>query len=163
MAPLEDGASGLEDDEAGARVVGGRLQMSGHVVLAPSTPPSGATPVTLINDTPLELTSAASPSDVSRVITNGTTFYVQHVVAGAAASPVAAGSVIEVIFDDGTEHIVARAYVQGFTNIVTYPDLCEARDGTALTGNGTNTIIVRRRRLSAQALELEGVLTGYEV
>jgi hypothetical protein len=160
VAPLEDGSSGIEDDNAGARVVNGRLQIAGHVVVAPSTPPAGSTPVTIAADTPLDVNGT---DDTAYTITNGKTFYLQQLIAGAEDSPVAAGSAVEVFFDDGAEHIVSRIYVAGFTNIVSYPDIDEARDGTTMTGNGTNQIIVRRRRLSNQTLEIEGVVLGYEV
>jgi hypothetical protein len=185
MAPLEDGNTGIEDDASGARVNNGRLQIipadasgnpvavnydsdrglyllaiSGQVVVGPPPMPSGATPVNISADTPLNVNGT---DDTNYTITNGTTFCLQQLVAGAEDSPVAAGSVVEVIFDDGAEHVVARIYVAGFTNIVSYLDLCKARDGTTLTGNGTNEIIIRRRRLSNQTLEVEGVLNAYEV
>jgi hypothetical protein len=139
------------------------LSISGQVVVAPPAIPSGATPVTVENNDPLNLTGGASPDDETYTITNGTTFYVTQFIAGGESNPTAAGSVVEIYFDDGTEHLVSRIYINGNTASLSFNCLCEARDGTTLTGNGTNTMIVRRRRLSNAASEVEGVLYGYEV
>jgi hypothetical protein len=187
MVPLEDGNTGIEDDASGARVLSGRLQiiptdasgnpvdviydstsggymlrMAGQVVVSPSPIPAGGTPITVAADNPLEITGGTSPHDTAYTITNGKTFYLQQFVAGCQGDPTASGSVIELYFDDGTEHLVDRIYIDGFTNYVSYADVYKTRDGTTMVGNGSNQVIVRRRRLSNSGQEVDGVVRGYE-
>lgn len=185
MAPLEDGSSGIEDDNAGARVVNGRLHIipadpsgnpvdvgydpttgryllaiSGTVALGVTPIPSGATPVSLANDTPLDMSGT---NQTTYVITNGKTFYLQQIVAGSQGDPTENGSRVELFFYNGTEHLIARIYLTGFTTFITYPQLNKTRDGVAVTGNGTNYLILRRTRLSGGNQEVDAIIYGYEV
>jgi hypothetical protein len=167
----------LEDDKVSAELVdsGGNpvsvifdgthylLKMSGQVVVAAPPLPSGATAIAVAADNPLSLTGGTSPHDTTYTIANGQTFYLQQFVAGCEGDPTSNGSKAEIIFDDGAEHVVDRIYVDGFTNYVAYNDVCTARDGTTMVGNGSNTIIVRRTRMSASGQEVDAVARGYEV
>jgi hypothetical protein len=113
-----------------------------------------------VNDTPLDM---SGNNQTTYVITNGKTFYLQQIVAGSQGDPTENGSRVELFFYDGTEHLVARIYLTGFTTFITYPQLNEARDGTAMSGNGTNYLILRRTRLSGGNQEVDAVIYGYEV
>lgn len=135
-----------------------RLAATAQVQITPPTPPPATTAVTIDGGSPLDITGTV---DATYVITNGTTFTVQNVIAGSEGDSTEKGSVIEVLFDDGTEHLIVRQYVNGFTTQIN-PNRNTAIDGTSLAGNGTNEIILRRRRLSGGAQEVDALLQGYE-
>lgn len=137
-----------------------RLQVEGRVsVTAPTAPPS-TTAVTITFSGALSISSTATDN---YTITNGKKFVLQQVIAGSEGDTSERGSVVEVFYYDGsTERIIERVYLNGFTTAV-YPNAATARDGTAITGNGTTkTIRLRRRRLSGSAQEVDAVLRGYE-
>ena len=143
-----------------------RLAVSGKVSISPPPPPINADEVVIAADTPLEINNQNSPHDTAYVITSGKTLYVQQIVAGAEGDPTERGSKVEVIFNEnGTEHIMERIYVAGFTQFGIYPDTSTARDGTLMVGNagGTNTLIVRRARQSNSAQEIDAVIRGFEI
>jgi hypothetical protein len=138
-----------------------RLQIKGKVSVSAPQAPATATAVTLASDTPLDMTGT---EENSYTITDGKTFTITSVVAGAEGDPTEKGSKIEVIFDqNGTEKVIDRIYLTGQT-VAIYPDTSESRDGTSLDGNpgGTNKIILRRVRLSGSTQEVDAVLRGYE-
>lgn len=134
-----------------------RLQIEGKVQVTGATPPPATTPVQINAATPLSVGS----NDTTFTIPNGETFFLQEITAGNEDPT--KGAVVEVIFDDGTEHLVARIYINGQTISIGYTDLEEARDGTALDGNGTNTIIVRRAKFSGSNIAIDAVVRGYTV
>ena len=141
-----------------------RLAVQGKVsISAPMVPPA-TTAVIVAADTPLAIGSGSSPHDTEYVISNGTTFTLQSIVAGAEGDPAEGGSRIDVVYVDSgsTEHLVSREYINGFTTVI-YPDTSKARDNTTMTGNGTTTkIIVRRVRLSGGSVEVDAVARGFE-
>ena len=138
-----------------------RLQIEGRVsVTAPVAPPS-TTAVSIASDSPLSITS---DSTTNYVITNAKTFYLQQVVAGSEGDTSERGSVVEVLYYDGsTEHIIERVYLNGFTTSISLNNINKSRDGTTMTGDGsTKQIRVRRRRLSGSSQEVDAVVRGYE-
>lgn len=138
-----------------------RLPISGKVSISSPATPSTAVDVTIPGDTPLSMTGT---EDSTHVISDGKTFTVKAIEAGAAGDPTEKGSRVDAVFDEnGTEKVIARIYLTGQT-VALYPDTSEARDGTSLDGNvgGTNKIILRRVRLSGVAQEVDAVLRGYE-
>lgn len=147
VSVVEDTADGLN-----------RFAISGKVSVTAPPPPIGATPITIAADDPLSV----SAHDTDYIITSGKDLHIQQIVVGAAGDPNEKGSKVTVIFDDGTEHVIERIYVSGFTNFGSYPDTAEARDGTPLVGNGTNKLIIRREKLGGTAREVDAVIRGYE-
>jgi hypothetical protein len=137
-----------------------RLAITGKVSVQIPPPPPGATAVSVAADTPLDVFTS---EDTDYVITTSKTFHIQQIIVGAEGDPGEKGSKIEVFFDDGAEHLVDRIYVQGTSLFGNYPDTSQSRDGTAITGNGTNKIIIRRSRLGGAALEIDSVIRGYEI
>jgi len=140
-----------------------RLAITGKVSVTIPPPPAGGSPVAYYADDPLSVSQAISPHDISFVIASGKTFHIQQIIAGCQGDPAADGSKCEVVFDDGTEHLVDRIYVMGETQFGDYPDTSQARDGTEMVGNGTNTIILRRTRLSNSDQEIDIVVRGYVI
>lgn len=140
-----------------------RLAITGKVSVQIAPPPVGGLARSYYADDPLEIGSLLSPHDTSYVIEDGKTFHIQQVIAGCQGDPSEDGSKVEIIFNDGTEHVVDRIYVHGETQFGDYPDTHTARDGTQLLGNGTNTIILRRTRLSNSTQEIDAVVRGYIV
>jgi len=86
----------------------------------------------------------------------------EYLVAGAEGDPTAKGSKIEVLYYDGAaEHLVERIYLMG-ESVSVYPNTSSARDGTAMTGNGsTKKVYLRRHRMSGTAQEVDAVARGY--
>lgn len=136
-----------------------RLQISGKVSISPPTPPPSTTRVTIEANSPLSITTTTT---TSYTITSGKTFYIQQIACGCEGDTSERGSAIEVYFNNGTDHLIERVYVNGFTQYGLFPDTSTARDGTAIVGNGTNTIKVTRRRLSGSSQEVDAVVRGYE-
>lgn len=131
----------------------------------PSAPP-GTTPFVLAGDTPLEIGPVpAYHETVSPAIGNGLNLYLQTIAAGAAGDPTENGSKVEVYWREGTgptNHLITRIYLSGQTVNLVLPNVNAARDGTALTGNGTNTyLVIRRERLSTAAQEIDAEVRGY--
>ena len=138
-----------------------RLAVEGKVSVVSPTAPTAATSVSLASDSPLAITTTAQ---ATYVIPDGETFYLQALAAGAEGDPTEKGSRVEVFYDqNGTEKIVSRLYVAGFTVFQSYNDVSASRDGTSMVGNagGTNRIILRRTRLSGSAQEVDAELRGY--
>jgi hypothetical protein len=138
-----------------------RLAITGKVSVQVSPPPQGGTKVTYYADNPLSVSQAISPHDTVFVIPDGQQLVIQQIIAGCQGDSSADGSKCEVVFDDGTEHLVDRIYVMGETQFGNYPDTSEARDGTVIVGNGTNELILRRSRLSNSSQEVDLVVRGY--
>jgi hypothetical protein len=137
-----------------------------RVATAPPSAPPGTTEFVLAGDDPLVMGGTDSPDDSdSAVVGNGVNLYVQTIVAGAAGDPSEKGSRIDLLWVEGggpTEHLIERIYIRGSTLPVTLPDVNKARDGTALTGNGSNTFLrLRRIRLSNADQEVDAVVRGY--
>jgi hypothetical protein len=138
------------------------------VAAQPPTAPPGTTPFVLPGDTPLVVGPVpVYEESASAVIGNGVKLYLQTLLAGAAGDPSEKGSRVEVLWEEGatpTRHLVTRVYVLGQSVLYTFPDVQVARDGTAMTGNGSNTkLILRRERLSVAAAEIDAEIRGYTV
>jgi hypothetical protein len=136
-----------------------RLAIQGKVQVTPPVAPPTATPVTIDASIPLDVGS----HDTTYTITSGKTFVIQQIVAGAEGDPTEKGSKIEVYFDDGTERLIERIYITGFTQYGVYPDTQTSRDGTILAGNGSNELVVRRQKLGGSNKEIDVVIRGYEI
>lgn len=134
-----------------------RQEVVGKVTVVGAQPPPSTTPTQINADTPLTVGS----HDTSFTIPNGETFFLQQMVAGNEDPT--KGASVEVIFDDGAEHLIARVYTAGETVSIGFSDISEARDGTSLDGNGSNTIIVRRAKFSGTNIAIDAVVTGYTV
>lgn len=140
-------------DDAGTR----RLEISGKVSVTGASPPPSTNAATILADTPLTV----STHDTVFTIPDGQTYYLQEVIAGNEDPT--KGAVVEVIYFDGTEHIVGRTYIAGFTITEGFPNRGIARDGTPMVGNagGTNTILVRRNKYAGSDLAIDAVVRGY--
>lgn len=134
-----------------------RFSVTGKVQITGSSPPPATNPVQINASAPLTVGS----HDTTFTIPNGETFFLQEIVCGNEDPT--KGAVILVIFNNGTEHVIARVYTNGQTIQVGYSDVEAARDGTALVGNGTNTIIVRRVKYSGSDIAIDAVVSGYTV
>jgi hypothetical protein len=132
-----------------------RLNIIGKVAITGATPPPATTPAVITAATPL----VVGTHDTTFTIPNTKTFYLQEIVTGNEDP--AKGSSVEVIFNNGTEHLIARVYTASTTLVVGYPDVAAARDGTALLGNGTNTIIVRRKKYTGSDIAIDTIVRGY--
>jgi hypothetical protein len=101
----------------------------------------------------------------SAVIGNGLNLYLQLVTAGAAGDPSERGSRVDLLWREGagpTDHVIERIYISGQSVTITLPEVNKARDGTTLTGNGTNTkLVIRRYRLSNAEAEVDAIVRGY--
>jgi hypothetical protein len=99
--------------------------------------------------------------DTTFLIPTGETFYLQSFTAGNEDPT--KGAVTEVIYDDGSEHLIERVYTNGQTIQIGFPDLSTARDGTVMVGTGTETIIVRRAKYSGTNIAIDAEIRGYTV
>jgi hypothetical protein len=137
-----------------------RLAMDGKVQVIVNPPvPAGGTAVKVVNDTPLSMTGT---NDASHTIGTGKTFTLVSVIVGSEGDSTEKGSKVEVYYDNGTEHLITREYVSGFTVQVS-PNTDTTRDNVSMAGTGTETIIVRRTRLSGGAQEIDAIVQGYEI
>lgn len=137
-----------------------------RVASTPPTPPAGTTEFVLSADSPLEVgPNPTFQEKTSAAIANGETLKLQFVAGGAQGDPSESGSKVEVYWEEGagpTRHLVERIYLSGATVYVSLPDVSKARDGTVMTGDGTNTkLVIRRERLSNSAQEIDAVVRGY--
>jgi len=132
-----------------------RLEITGKVSVVGALPPPSTTAVDIFADTPLTVGS----HDTTWTIPSGETFRLQNITVGNEDPT--KGAVTEIIFDDGTEHVVERVYTTGQSISISFPDETTARDGTTMTGNGTNTIIVRRAKYSGTNIAIDAVVRGY--
>ena len=132
-----------------------RQEIIGKVSVVGAGAPPSTTAQVINADTPLIVTT----NDTVFVIPNATTYALQNIIAGNEDPT--KGCVVEVIFNDGSEHLIERIYRSGSTQGSSYDDVDIARDGTALLGNGTNEIIVRRTRYAGSAIAIDAVVTGY--
>lgn len=137
-----------------------RLAIDGKVAVVNLEPPVGTTPVQIVADNPLEVSNGISPHDTEFVIPLNGTFTLQSIIAGSEGDSTENGSRVDVVYYDGTEHLVAREYISGFSTTIN-PDTSKARDGTVMVGTGTQKIIVRRKRLSGGTLEIDAVAKGF--
>jgi len=140
-----------------------QVEATGTLATRPPVPPPGTTEVVLSADNPLELSGSNSPHDTEHVIGSGDTFHLQILVAGAGGDPSEKGSRVDLIYDDGTEHVVERLFLLGASVSIVFPDSTKARDGTVMAGTGTEKLILRRYRLSNAGQEVDSVVRGYEV
>jgi hypothetical protein len=136
-----------------------RLEVTGLVVVTGASPPEGTGPAVIFADTPLTV----SAHDTEYLIPDGEAFHLQELVVGNEDPT--KGAVVELIYDNGTEHLIARVYSNGFTLIIGYPSTMVARDGTVLAGNAgqTHKIIVRRSKYSGSAIAIDAVVRGYSI
>jgi hypothetical protein len=137
------------------------------VASQPPSPPSGTTEFILAQD---DANLEVGPSPVyheteSAVVGNGVVFNLQLVVAGAAGDPSERGSKVELFWREGagpTDHLITRVYLVGASLALTFPSVSQARDGTAMIGNGTNTkVVLVRTRLSTAAQEIDAEVRGF--
>lgn len=136
------------------------------VTAFPISAPPGTTPFVVAADTPLEVgPNPLFHETLGSVVAASTDLHVQFIAAGAAGDPSERGSKVEVYWREGatpTDHLVERIYISGATVGLTLPDTNQARDGTPMTGNGSNTrLVVRRERMSNSAQEIDAVVRGY--
>lgn len=134
-----------------------RLEVQGKVQTIGAISPPSTNTARINADAPL----TAGSHDTSFVIPNGETYHLQQITAGNEDPT--KGAVFEIIYDDGTEHVIARVYTAGQTISVGYSDLVQARDGTPLTGNGSNSIIVRRVKFAGSNIAMDCEVLGYTV
>lgn len=132
-----------------------RQEVQGKVTIVGASAPPATTPVEIDADIPLTV----GTHDTSFLIPSGETFHLQTIIAGNEDPT--KGASVEVIYDDGTEHVVARVYTSGTTTQIGYSDVNTARNGTSLDGTGTETIIVRRLKFSGTDIAIDTVVTGY--
>lgn len=132
-----------------------RVEIAGKVSVIGASPPPATTPAVLFGDNPLSV----GTHDTTFVIPSGQTFYLQEIVAGNEDPT--KGAVVEVLYNNGTEHLIGRVYIAGQTLTIGYPNRSTARDGTALVGNGTWTIILRRTKYSGTNIAIDAVARGY--
>jgi len=147
------------------------VQNGGELVVAssPPAPPPGTTEfVFAISESEIDVGSGgqvASPhTSIGAVIANGVNLFIQSISAGQEGDPAESGSVVEIFWREGagpTDHLIARIFV-GPTVSFLYPNTNKTRDGTQMTGNGTNTrLVVKRTRLSTAALQVDFDVRGY--
>ena len=134
-----------------------RLEIAGKVSVIGAVPPPATNEARINADTPLTVGS----HDTTFTIPNGEVFHLQQVTAGNEDPT--KGAVIEIIFDDGAEHLIERVYTNGNTISIGFSDISEARDGASLVGNGTNTIVVRRTKFSGSNIAIDAGVRGYTV
>jgi hypothetical protein len=136
------------------------------VAAKPPSAPPGTTSFVMAADTPLSVGPVPTFHEtVSPAIGASVGLYLQTIAAGAAGDPTENGSKVEVYWREGstpTDHLISRIYLSGQTVNEVLPNVNEARDGTALTGNGSNTyLVIRRQRLSTAAQEIDVEVRGY--
>jgi hypothetical protein len=140
-------------NDAGVR----RIEINGKVTVVGASPPPATTPFAVFADTPLTVGS----HDTSEVIPNGQTLYLQQLLAGNEDPT--KGASVELIYYNGTEHLVSRMFMAGFSIERGFADVSTARDGTVMVGNGVHTLIVRRAKFSGSNIAIDAVVRGYTV
>jgi hypothetical protein len=138
-----------------------------RVASVPPSPPPGTTEFVLAPDNG-DLEVGPTPTyheKESSVIGNGTDLVLQFIAAGAEGDPSERGSKVEIFWREGagpTDHLVERMYLTGATVALSLPDTRKTRDGTTMTGNGSNTkLVIKRTRMSTSAQEVDCVVRGY--
>jgi len=138
-----------------------------RVASQPPQPPAGTTEFVLaVPDGSLEISAPPDYHETeSSVIGSSVDLYLQSFTAGAGGDPSERGSRIDILWREGagpTDHVVERVYISGQSVTITLPDVHKARDGQALTGDGTTTkLVIRRYRLSNADQEVDAVVRGY--
>lgn len=151
-----DGNDISSQDDGGIR----RIEIAGKVVVQQAVPPPATNGFVIHADTPL----VVSTHDTVFVIPDGETAHLQVLLSGNEDPT--KGAVIEVFYDDvGVERLITRMYTAGSSVLFGFADISEARDGTALIGNGAGTkiIIVRRTKFAGNAIAIDAVVRGYSV
>lgn len=133
------------------------LRVTGKVAVTGSVPPPATNAFVVVADNPLTVGS----DDTEVIIPAGEDLHLQAVTFGNEDPT--KGARIEVIYDDGAEHLVFRGFCNGRTISFAFADVTAARDGTTMVGNGTNKIIVRREKYSGTDIAIDAVLRGYSV
>lgn len=134
-----------------------RQEIVGKVSVVGATAPPSTTAQEIFADIPL----VVGTHDTTFTIPDGETFHLQNITAGNEDP--SKGAVIEVIFDNGSEHVIERVYTNGSTVSISFNDVATARDGIALLGNGAGTsdIIVRRIKYAGTDIAIDAIVTGY--
>ena len=141
------------------RMVGVTADKKLKVTTAAVDIPTGSTQKIIAADNPLSVTNE---HDTSWIIPDGKRFYLQQIQAGASGDPTEKGSAIEVFFNNGADHLIARIYITGETVHVPLPEVAKTRDDLDLDGSGTsNSIKVKRRRISGAGQEIDALVIGY--
>jgi hypothetical protein len=151
-----DGNVISSQDDAGVR----RIEIAGKVVVQQAVPPPLTVGFVIHGDTP----KTVSSHDTVFVIPDTKVAHIQALV-GGNEDPTK-GAVIEVWYDEnGTEHLIARMYTAGASELFGFADIMAARDGTSLLGNagGTNKIILRRTKFQGTDIAIDAVVRGYTV
>ena len=163
------GIAGLTDED---KVRWFRLQDDGSLIVAitPPVPPAGANEfVMAVTEAELRVGASGDVSSphttIGAVIGNALLLHLQLFTVGTEGDPAEAGSKVEIYWREGggpTDHLVERIYIDGETITVAVPSITKARDGTLMTGNGTDTrLVVVRTRTSTPAKEIDFVVRGY--
>lgn len=132
------------------------------VVCFPPVSPPGAVDKVIVADDPLSLDQSSSPHNTEYTITDGKTFYIQKITIGSSKDPSEKGNRIEIVYDDGSEKLLARYYSCSETTEYILPNRSTTRDSTVMVGNGSHKLIIRRIALSSPSREVDVVVEGYE-
>ena len=137
-----------------------RQAIIGKVAVVGAAPPPSTTEVPIFANVPL----VVGTHDTVYTIPNGSIFHLQSIIAGNEDPT--KGASVEIIFNnEGTERLVRRVYMAGFSVEFGFADVNESQDGFSLVGNagGTNQIIVRRAKFSGSNIAINAVVSGYVV
>jgi len=137
-----------------------RLAITGKVSIQVEPPPSGGVGIAYYADDPLSIKKQHTTEFVLPV---GKTLFIQQIILGCQGDPSKNGSKAEISFDDGTSHLIDRLYVNGATMFGNHISTNEARDGTPITGNGTNKLVILRDRLAVSEQEIDVIIRGYHI
>jgi hypothetical protein len=156
------------DAELKSRVVLTEVDGTIRVASQPPSAPPGTTEFVLAGDTPLEVgPNPTFQESESAAIENGVNLFLQSLAAGASGDPSEKGSKVEIYWREGggpTDHLISRVYLSGQTVYIILPNVNQARDTTAMTGDGTTTkLVIRRERMSTSAQEIDAEVRGYTV
>lgn len=136
----------------------GRLR----VIQASLVPPVGANPFT-VSIPDADLSFITTNDYDGPLVPNGETLFLQLALAGSELD--GSGNRVDLIWVEGagaTEHLIERFFAHGPSQSYILNDIDTARDGTVLTGNGSNTFLrIRRVRLSGSAMQCDVSVRGY--
>jgi len=120
------------------------------VTTYPPFQPNGTTSVNIYADDPLIINNNNSPHNTDYVIPNGKVLRIQAIFISSSRDSSGKGSRVEVIYDNGTEYVIARVHVNsGNPYSRFFADISKSRNGTDLHGDGSDKIVVRRTKLTS--------------
>lgn len=140
-----------------------RLEINGKVSVVGQLPPPNTNPVLITAGKPLQPASVGT-HDTIFSIPDGEVFHLQDCRYGNEGGS-ARNVSIEIIYFDGTEHLLELLFCNGSTIQDSFTDESVARDGTSMIGNavGTNLIIVRRMKFTGANLVIDAEVGGFTV